>query len=851
MIPLRLHMHNFLSYGDSGEPIEFDGVRVGCLCGPNGHGKSAMLDGITWALWGQARTNTADDLVRLGQSSMFVEFDFLLEGQHYRIVRKRSKGRNSQSDLQFQCRSEDGEWRALTGQGVRGTQDRINQALRMDYDTFINSAFILQGRADEFARKTPRDRKQILGEILNLSVYDRLAEGARGHRGEAQMRVNSLEAQIVHWEREYAQLPECRDRVERLTAQETEARVIAEKARADLQEVITEKTRLDEIRKRRDDLDRRLAAADTRLRADRDQLGAVRARVKACRALMERAKEIRARSQEYAAILAEQQDLMARLLQLNTLSDEKSLLERRLQEERGRLETRLQLAERDARDLRARADRLAEMQRELADLERQAAALDRLEGDCTTLQTRLQEISAARAEAGAEQRRCSDDLEKAEERFRLLKGACAICPLCEGELTEEKRKELGWKLRDEKTALKEAHGRALQREADARKADAETQKLLRDLEAKLKTGQLMRDRLAQARQSHLGAEEAAKDLPKHVEIIDTLAASLKAADFAPEITRALADLEGRIRALNYDRSRQEALQRRAGELAGVERELAAMERAEADLPEQERQAETHEASIRVQEEAIAEDRAACAQAEQDLARAPDVESRYQALRQRLTLAEQALAQIAQQLGAARQLLERCEGLAEQIAGRKQERAAAAKDQAAYEELTKAFGKNGIQALIIENALPEIETEANNLLARMSDGQLHVRLETQKELRSGGQAETLDIRISDGMGERRYELYSGGEAFRVNFALRIALSKLLARRAGARLETLVIDEGFGSQDQEGRMRLVEAIQAIQDDFARILVITHLEDMKEAFPTRLEVTKGPNGSQVAVY
>jgi DNA repair protein SbcC/Rad50 len=48
-----------------------------------------------------------------------------------------------------------------------------------------------------------------------------------------------------------------------------------------------------------------------------------------------------------------------------------------------------------------------------------------------------------------------------------------------------------------------------------------------------------------------------------------------------------------------------------------------------------------------------------------------------------------------------------------------------------------------------------------------------------------------------------------------------------------------------------MRLVEAIQAIQDDFARILVITHLEDMKEAFPTRLEVTKGPNGSQVAVY
>src|SRR5205814_2039240 len=112
-------------------------------------------------------------------------------------------------------------------------------------------------------------------------------------------------------------------------------------------------------------------------------------------------------------------------------------------------------------------------------------------------------------------------------------------------------------------------------------------------------------------------------------------------------------------------------------------------------------------------------------------------------------------------------------------------------------------------------------------------------------------ETLEIEISDSVGARRYELYSGGEAFRVNFALRIALSRLLAGRAGARLETLFIDEGFGSQDQEGRDRLVEAITAIQDDFRRVLVITHIDELKDVFPARLEVTKGANGSQVAVY
>jgi exonuclease SbcC len=94
------------------------------------------------------------------------------------------------------------------------------------------------------------------------------------------------------------------------------------------------------------------------------------------------------------------------------------------------------------------------------------------------------------------------------------------------------------------------------------------------------------------------------------------------------------------------------------------------------------------------------------------------------------------------------------------------------------------------------------------------------------------------------------LFSGGEAFRVNFAIRLALSRVLAQRAGARLQTLVIDEGFGSQDAAGRQRLIEAINLVRDDFKKILVITHLEELKEAFPARIEVEKSPRGSIVHV-
>jgi DNA repair protein SbcC/Rad50 len=62
---------------------------------------------------------------------------------------------------------------------------------------------------------------------------------------------------------------------------------------------------------------------------------------------------------------------------------------------------------------------------------------------------------------------------------------------------------------------------------------------------------------------------------------------------------------------------------------------------------------------------------------------------------------------------------------------------------------------------------------------------------------------------------------------------------------------VIDEGFGSQDTLGRQRLVEAINLVKDDFAKILVITHLDELKDSFPTRIEVEKTDRGSMVTVY
>ena len=79
---------------------------------------------------------------------------------------------------------------------------------------------------------------------------------------------------------------------------------------------------------------------------------------------------------------------------------------------------------------------------------------------------------------------------------------------------------------------------------------------------------------------------------------------------------------------------------------------------------------------------------------------------------------------------------------------------------------------------------------------------------------------------------------------------VAIDSFGARRAGAQLQTLIIDEGFGTQDTQGRAHLVDAINAIQHDFECILVITHIDELKDEFPIHIEVTKTRAGSAFTV-
>ena len=156
----------------------------------------------------------------------------------------------------------------------------------------------------------------------------------------------------------------------------------------------------------------------------------------------------------------------------------------------------------------------------------------------------------------------------------------------------------------------------------------------------------------------------------------------------------------------------------------------------------------------------------------------------------------------------------------------------------FKALARAFHRDGIPTLLLEEWLPEIETRANEILARL--GGFRLQLVTQKDTKAGTTKETLDVVLTVRDFERAYEMFSGGERFQIDLALRIALGD--TRGSGNKWDTLWIDEGFGSQEKDSIDALLAAVSAVAQDFGLVVVTSHIEEVTDRFPVRLVVSKG---------
>lgn len=852
MIPIALRISGFLSYRKPVE-LDFTAFDLACISGPNGAGKSSLLDAITWALFGEAR-QSGEALVNAQSKAAEVTLTFAYEDAIYRVQRSLPRGKSTLLEFSVQD-ADSGAWRPLTERSTRETQARIINVLRLDYETFVNVSFFLQGKADQFARQTAARRKEVLASILGLEMWEVYRERAVDRRKEVERELEETKGRLAEIHAELAEEPARRARLSELVArlnQVTAARKTAESALDTLRRaaaaLLEQRKMADAMAERLGRLEQNLSELENRLQereGERQQMAE----------LLQRAEQIQAAYQAWQKArndLEHWEEVAARFREYENYR--RPLLEQiaaeraRLEQEQRMLSQKAAQIEQDevtSRELQAQVEATRQ---NLAEAERQLAERQQIEQQIADGRERLAKLDAENRELKTQM----DELKALIDSLKKATGAS--CPLCRQPLSKEHRLVTLGQL--------EAEGKAKGDRFRANKTEmAAVEKSLADFRLRL-------NRFSQAEQNRQAAFAVVTQLTERLESLQKLAAEwqntgaphlaevtrlLENEAYALEARQQLTEIEAQLKTLGYDAAAHEAARQAEIQGRAAEDDFRRLESAQAVSLSLEREITALHSQVENLRAEIQKERAGYEQALQALRQAGVQEADVNAAEQQLFDLQEQENRIHQEVGAARQQVTVLDTLRQHKAALESQEEELRRKIGQYKTLERAFGKDGVPALLIEQALPQIEEKANDLLDRLSNGTMSVRFVTQtdyKDKKRTDLKETLDIQISDGAGMRNYEMFSGGEAFRVNFAIRLALSEVLAQRKGARLQTLVIDEGFGSQDTQGRQRLIEAINLIRGDFAKILVITHLDELKDAFPARIEVEKTESGSAFRV-
>ncbi len=855
MIPIKLCITGFTSYRKPVE-IDFSGFDLACISGPNGAGKSSLLDAITYALYGEARKRD-ESIINTGSQKAEVQLDFEYESQTYRIVRTITRGKGSQLDFMILNPNvgEQGRWKILTESTMRATQAKIENTLRLDYETFVNAAFFLQGKADSFATQRPADRKKILSSILGLDQWEIYQEFTKTRIREAKTDLEVQERKLAEIQAELDQ--EALKRAEYQAAEQElkAASTEVELQTARYQQQLAQKEKLDAQQQTVRALGSQLTAAQNRIDSFERQKSERVARLQGHQNTLARANEIKTAFDDYNQLLERLRQAEIQAEQFRPIESELKAFRQQLEVERQRLITTAEhLRQEEARIRQGAADaRALEQQRQ--DIEQIVTTLKQEINNAADLESLLANLEmrkkALHQENGELKARMKD---LADRIAQLAEVAEAVCPVCGQPLTAEHRAELSADLTAKGTSLGDQHRANRKAVEDAEAEEEALRQARRNLE-KYKTELLQYQneiakidlRLQEIRKNEQTWQaEGALNLAKGEKF-------LKADNFLPEVRVKIAEEEARLAELGYDarahqqlKAEEQAARPAVDEHNRLQTAQSAVEELQAGLADLN---ESLEAAALEKERLEAEHDFKAAELAAAQAGLPDIDQTQAAL----TTAKLTVNRVNMRLGGIKQQLATIEQQKQNLITIRQDAEATRHTMRDLEQVQKAFGKDGVPAMLIEEAIPELEEQANDILSRLSDHTMSVSFPTQREYKDSKRSdkrETLDILISDGGSVRDYETFSGGEAFRINFAIRLALSRVLAKRAGAKLQTLVIDEGFGNQDTQGRQRLVEAINLIRPDFRKILIITHIEELKDFFPDRIEITKTPEGSQAEV-
>jgi exonuclease SbcC len=846
--PVRIEVRNYRSYTDA--QFEFADIRMAMVNGANGVGKSSLfMDAIADCLFEKSRDEELGGWLRNGEKSGAVTFEFRMGDAEYRVVRTRTK--SGKGTLAFNRKDDAGEWCDCGDTTLKLTQDKIEQVLGMDSHTFCSIALIRQDAYGMFLDTDSDRRMEVLSALLSLGIYSRLEELAKTETKNQRGRIASIKDRMGVLADQIAGKGE-------LVAEEVGYTVALDCISAELEIIdkgISELTKAEALReetlKRADEKGSEANTIKDKVSEKENEYYSVMANRNKSAELASNVNKASAASALVASLRGELDIIRPMLTELAGISERhKATLEtltsiekelKDISSDRSEHEDVLSKREdienaiKAMEDIRVKRMELApKMESHRAAMTAQEEAASQRQKHLADSRQRIGEIEArlnnAKSKTEILYNSGCPNIETATCRFlEDAQAAKELIPSLEDELQSTKANDkaeyerLTLELQEKQAKLADLGDPVIENQELTQRETCEAPfwHMARSLEAAdAKIGELeKRERELRERQSELMSELqelTAKKTPleqyekRSVEIQDDINANAELAALLPECTAAAATVE----------SHNERLTAMKNDIETMKTESDALLQAAMEIREGVPPSNDDELKLQLENKSEREERRAL---------------------------------ISQRLGGVKAKLEAVENAEEQTKEYRDDIQVTSQLLNDYQTLTQAFGLGGIQYMIIRGIVPEIMNRANEILAAMTGGRMAVDLRTEKELKSNQKiVNSLDVWIASlAGGSRPYNSHSGGEKVKIALAVTLALADIKARRAGAQLGMLFIDEP-PFLDSDGTDAYADALNniAMRNPAMRILAISHDPAMKARFPQNITVTSGESGSVVSI-
>ena len=872
MIPKCVTLENFLSFGTKTE-IKFDDDEpLWVLGGPNGVGKSAVFDAITYCLFGQHRGGVTgvDQLVRHGANGFMVSFQFEFQGIDYRVTRSRMGARATHSVEEFKPVTND--WKRVPNVNlVADVKSWTERTLGLPYEAFCASVLLRQGKSDAIITAGGTERLKILKKIIGAERYEELSK--RIHDA---TRVRELALKALKQKREGLESISS-DQIDVAKADVE----VAETAHTTATEAVENATKLLEYARlwahlspKIGDLETKIRAAETRqveagqIRADHQRLIELSGVLPILKTVLPLRDGLCGTKQNFDDVVAEHSELSEKLTTLNEQIE-------KIQRDVTTDATAADGLDKSIKELRAaiaRTENLKKAAEELAMIESEVLGFD------PNLDATLATTGARLATTTADERKARDELASCKSQLKTAKAECdkyanlevgVTCSECGQEVTaEHAEKERARTVRLFQLLTQTVY-----------ESEAFAQSTANDV-SQLKTEQTCLTNEIQKRDRlRVRSKDKRHDLETLGGLADAAIFAERLQTISADVTRDESQRVSLREKCTLDESELKRLVPECKQLTKTVTQLAGQR----DTHEKQLSADTtkHETMIEQLPEAwreIATSELMNLEHEQFKLNKSGVAEQYRQLEQDAALRSEWVRQLAEHHERTSTIPDEAR-LPEATALNKEQTAklsvrtaqtywqsvrdaladltrkvtefdtlrqlivTAETEHSLHAKLDDLLGKGGLQRELVRDAEEHIVRLANDTVGNLSEGDLSIELD--KSQSTDDEAFAIRIRRADDPTPIAVDYLSGSQKFRVAIAVALAIGRFASGQAKP-LESVIIDEGFGSLDKNGLRATAEELNRLKQYLRRIVLVSHQEEFTENFPVVIQLSHSDTGT-----